>query len=123
LCMVATQLSGSLIVRDKNLLMIYDEESDEWNVPNGRGQRGELSADTAERIAEEHTGCSSDATRYMSKLKTSFEAEGEEITWQPYMVEIEGEPEKAEWVNLGEIKEEQVAEPLQSIFEKLKNKL
>ncbi|PSH01977.1 MAG: hypothetical protein BRC27_00250 [Nanohaloarchaea archaeon SW_10_44_10] len=121
--MVATQLSGSLIVRDKNLLMIYNEESDQWNVPNGRGRRGELSADTAERIAEEHTGCSSDATRYMSNLKTSFEAEGEEITWQPYMVEIEGEPEKAEWVNLGEINSDQVAEPLQSIFEKLKNKL
>jgi ADP-ribose pyrophosphatase YjhB (NUDIX family) len=121
--MVATQISGSLIVRDKNLLMIYNEETEKWNVPSGKGQRGELSADTAERLAEEHTGCESVADRYMGKLKTTFEMKGEEHTWQPYRVEIEGEPEEAEWVNLSEIESEEVAKPLAGIFEKLKNKL
>lgn len=121
--MVATQVSGSLIVRDKNLLMVYNEETDTWNVPSGRGERGELSSETAERVAEECTGCSSETQKYMSKLKTSFEADGEDITLQPYRVEIEGEPEEAEWVNLAELKAEQVAEPLRNVFEKLKDKI
>lgn len=121
--MVATQVSGSLIVRDKNLLMVYDEEQDVWNVPTGIGKKGELSADTAERIAEECTGCPSDATKYKGKLKTSFTLEGEDHTWQPYTVEIEGEPEDVEWVNVDDLHRKDVAKPLDKIMEKLKNKL
>lgn len=121
--MVATQISGSLIVRDKNLLMIYDEEQEVWNVPTDRGKKGELSAETAERIAEECTGCSSDATKYKGKLKTNFEINGEEHTWQPYTVEIEGEPEDAEWIKVEELHTVEVADPLSKIMEKLKKKL
>lgn len=121
--MVATQVSGSLIVRDKNLLMVYDEDAEVWNVPTGQGKKGELSAETAERIAEEHTGCPSDTTKYKGKLKTSFEHEGEEHTWQPYTVEIEGEPENAEWVKVDDLHTRDVAKPLSKIMEKLKDKL
>lgn len=121
--MVSTQVSGSLIVRDKNLLMVYDEKKDKWSVPMDKGQKGELSADTAERIAEEHTGCTCDAVRYRNKLKASFELDGEEITWQPYNVEIEGEPENAEWVSVSEIDQKDIIEPLAEMVEKLKDKL
>lgn len=120
--MVATQISGSLIVRDKNLLMIYNEKTEKWNVPSGPGKKGELSAETAERLAEEHTGCDSVAERYMGKLKTDFETSGEKKTWQPYMVEIEGSPEKAEWKKVDDLTTDDVAQPLNSIMGKLKDK-
>lgn len=121
--MSKTQVSGSLIVRDKNLLMVYDDKTEKWSVPTGERERGELSAETAERLAEEHTGCKSEAERYMSKLKTTFEIEGEKHKWQPYLVQIEGEPEEADWVNLAEIESDQVDKPLRRIFDKLKDKI
>ncbi|MBY6293930.1 NUDIX domain-containing protein [Nanohaloarchaea archaeon H01] len=121
--MVTDQVSGSLIVRDKNLLMVYDEKLDQWNVPTDKGKKGELSSEAAERIAEEKTGCSCDATKYRSKLKTTFTVDGEEIVWQPYDIEIEGETEDAEWVSIDSIDSKELAKPLNEITAKLKDKL
>ncbi len=120
--MVATEISGSLIVRDKKILMMFDEEEG-WKVPSGTGKSGELGACTAERVAEEATNCSSEAVKYKKRLKTVFEQEGEKYTWQPYAVEVEGEPKKGEWVSLDELESKELATPLESIKEKIVKRL
>ena len=121
--MVATQVSGSLIVRDKKILMFFDDEKQKWSVPMDKGERGELSAETAVRVAEEATGCSCDVIRYRSKLKKDYEHGGEEFTLQPYSLEIEGEPEDSEWVHIKEIHEKDIVKPFSEMVEKLKDKL
>lgn len=118
-----TEISGSLIVRQDQLLMIFDDENEEWNVPSDQGEKGELSAETVERVVEERTGCSCEISRYRKQFKTTFEREGEIFTWQPFAVELEGEPEEAEWIPLEELASKELADPISNIHEKLASKL
>lgn len=119
--MVTAEVSGSIIVRDKNILMV--NENGEWDIPSDRAQRGELGSDTAERVAESLTSCSSHTLKYKKKLKTNFEQNGEELKWQPYTVEIEGEPQQGEWVPISKIGSRDLASPLEKIKEKLSDRL
>lgn len=120
--MVTAEVSGSIIVRDKNILMVSNEDG-RWDIPSDRAQRGELGSDTAERVAEDLTHCSSHTLKYKKKLKTSFEKDGEELKLQPYTVEIEGEPQKGEWVPISKIGTRDLASPLEKIKDKLSNRL
>lgn len=120
---MVSDISGGLIVQDKNLFMVFDEDNEVWNVPSQPGQPGEISADTAVRAVKKLTGCESSVSRYRSKLKTKFSKDGDEYTWQPYDIELNGEPENGEWVPVAELKERELATPLADITDKLVNKL
>lgn len=115
--------SGSLILRNNKVLMFYNEEEDFWDVPSGKRQEAELSADAASRISEKFTGCSSEVQKYQRKFKTTFQSKEGEATWQPYMVEIDGSPEDGEWVETDEIESKQLSPPLENMSEKLADKL
>ncbi|MFB6208725.1 MAG: NUDIX domain-containing protein [Candidatus Nanohaloarchaea archaeon] len=120
--MVVSEVSGSLIVREGKILMVFDEERESWSIPTAEGENGELSAETAERIAEEHTGCESEAVKYRKNLKNSFERDGEEFRLQPYSVEIEGEPESAEWKSTDSLDSHDLALAIESIAGKISEK-
>jgi ADP-ribose pyrophosphatase YjhB (NUDIX family) len=115
--------SGGLVTRGKKVLMFFDEEQDFWTVPSGKRESRELSADAATRVTEDMTGCSSEVLKYQGKFKTTFEMQGEEVTWQPYMMEIDGNPERGEWVDVSEIPEKKLSPPLSKIGDKLADKL
>jgi hypothetical protein len=115
--------SGGLILRGNKVLMFFDEEQDFWTVPSGKREKSELSADAALRVTEDMTGCSSEVQKYQRKFKTSFQLSGEEVTWQPYMMEINGNPERGEWVKKSEIPAKKLSPPLQKIGDKLADKL
>jgi len=119
--MVTADVSGRIIVRHKNILMI--NEDGEWNIPSDKAKRGELGSDTAERVAEDVTDCSCQTLKYKKKLKTNFEKDGEELKWQPYTVEIEGEPQKGEWIPISKLDNKELASPLKDITEKLSDRL
>lgn len=120
--MVATEVSGSFVLKDKNLLMVKEEETGKLNIPSDTGKRGELSADTAERVVEEHIGCECVEMRYKKRLKTVFELEGDTYRLQPYHVEIEGEPDNAEWVHIEKLDEKELATPIESIKKEIKER-
>lgn len=120
--MVTAEVSGSIIVRNKNILMISNEEG-KWNIPSDQAQRGELGSDTAERVAEDLTECSSHTLKYKKKLKTKYTEDGEQFKWQPYTVEIEGEPQEGEWVPISKLDSKDLASPLRKIKEKLSDRL
>lgn len=122
MCMVK-DFSGSLILRDNKVLMFYNEDEDFWDVPSGKREDEELSADAASRVAENFTGCSSEVQKYQGKFKTTFNYGDNEVIWQPYMVEIQGEPSGGEWVNKEDIPSKQLSPPLQNVSEKLADKL
>ena len=113
------EISGSLVVRDKKILMKFNEESEVWEVPSGVRERGELSADAAERVTTEATGCKSVTIRYKGKLKKTFEREGEEFVWQPYRVELEGTPNGVTWVPMKTLDSKKLAAPLEQVRDKL----
>lgn len=117
------EVSGGLVVRNKKLLMKFNEEEDFWTVPQGTRNKGELTADTAERVIEETTGCCSEVIKYRKKLKTSFIMKGEEHVWQPYIADIEGEPEDGEWVPLTDLESKELSPALQIVGETLADKL
>lgn len=119
--MVTAEVSGSIIVRNKNILMINEEGK--WNIPSDKAQRGELGSDTAERVAEDITDCACQTLKYKKKLKTNFERDGEELKWQPYTVEIEGEPREGEWVPISKLETKELASPLEKVKEKLSDRL
>lgn len=117
------EVSLGLVVQDKNLLMFFDENSEEWNVPNTSRNNGEISADAAVRAVEDMAGCSCKVSRYRSKIKRRTDHKEEELTVQPYSVELEGEPKKGEWVPISQVDEKQLAHPVTHIKEKIAAKL
>lgn len=118
------EISGCLIHRNDKILMTYRQDIDAWSVPQGPRKKGELSAEAAERIAKNVTGCSPSVERYRQRFKTEFEVEGESFTWQPYSMELEGEPEDdAEWVPVDQLASRELAPPLANVAGKIQDKL
>jgi ADP-ribose pyrophosphatase YjhB (NUDIX family) len=111
------ELCGGLLFRDGKVLM-FEEEEDKLSVPQTEGEHGELSADAAERISEELTGCECETYKYRGGLKATFEDGDETVVWQPFVVEA---PEDAEpdgqWVDPEELDEDDVVEPLDQVLE------
>ncbi len=59
----------------------------------------------------------------IKKFKTSFDYGDDEVICQPFMLEIQGDPEEGEWIDTEEIPSKQLSPPLQNISEKLVDKL
>lgn len=117
------EVSGSLIVKNNSKILMKNTEDGRYNIPQSESQRGELSADTALRAAEEATGCECEVNRYRKRLKTEFEMGEEKFKWHPYMVELKGEPKNCEWVEIDEIDSLDLEEPLEELKDKLKDAL
>lgn len=118
-----TEFSGSIIVRNQKILLFRNQEKGYWNVPTGRGEKGELSAEVAKRITEEKTGCECEVLRYKKQMKTIVTEEEKEITWHPYVADIEGEPEKGEWTPIKQIEEKNLSPMLEETKESLRKKI
>ncbi len=117
---MTVEISGGLVVRDKKLLMVEDDDG--WNIPAVEVS-GEICADAAREITEELTGCSCEVSRYESRLKTRFQFNGQEFVWQPYLLDINGEPDEGEWVPLAELTSRDLVQPLDQIKDKLVERL
>lgn len=117
------EVSGSLIVRNQKILLLKNESQEDYRIPMGYGEEGELSADVAERVTSEVTGCGCEVERYKKKLKNSFDDEGNEVTMQPYKVTIEGEPQEGEWVDLKELSTISLHPSLSDLTEEMAKRL
>jgi len=121
--MNSIEVHSSLIVRDGKILMSFSEEKQTWSIPHDDGEKGELGADTAQRVAEEFTDCPSQVTKYRKRLKTEMVREEKSLVWQPYQVEIDGEPEEGEWVSLDKLKEKEMPAHIADIKDKIAKRL
>lgn len=116
---MTTEVSAGLVKKGKNLLMIFDEETETWALPSERTESGELSADTAVRAVSQLTECECEVVRYHRNLKVEFLSQGEEFKMQAYTIDIQGEPEKGEWVPVSELSSRQLASPIEKIEDEL----
>lgn len=118
---MVSEVSSGLVVKNKNVLMV--KEGDEWNFPSADGKSSELSADTAQKAVTNLTGCEAEVSRYRDRLKTTFDRDEEEFTWQPYSIEINGKPDEGEWVPVDKLESIELPSHLEKVREKLSNKL
>lgn len=117
--MTVSSISAGLIVQSKKLLVFYNEEEDAWDVPTVRPEKGELSADAARRVSEDFSGVGCSIKKYRKKLKTEVSGEN----WNPYVLEIDGEPQRGEWVSKAELKERQLVPHIEEMKEKFAKKI
>ena len=120
---MVTEISSGLVVRNKKVLMVQDTQTDKWNFPSADGRSDELSADTAQRAVKKLTGCETEVSRYRDRLKTRYDTDQKEMTWQPYSIEIQGTPEKGEWIPIGELADKKLVQPLNDMKDKLTDRL
>lgn len=118
-----SEVSVGLVVRNKNLLMFFDDDNEEWNVPNTSCESGELAADAAERVVEDMTGCTATVSRYRGKIKKRKDHEGGELTVQPYSIDMDGEPENGQWVPVSDLDDKNLAHPVEHISEEINGRL
>ncbi|MFB6145669.1 MAG: hypothetical protein ABEJ99_04160 [Candidatus Nanohaloarchaea archaeon] len=113
------EVSCGLVLEGDKILLQFDSENQVWDIPHDTGKRGELGADTAERVASEVAGCDARVLKYKKKLKTEFDDEGEHYKYQPYVVELEDEPKEGEFVSPEELEPDNVSKSLQEMKGKL----
>lgn len=118
---MVSEISSGLVVKNKTVLMV--QEGNQWNFPSADGKSDELSADTAQRAVTNLTGCDAEVSRYRDHLKTTFDKNETEFTWQPYSIEINGKPEEGEWVPIDEIESMELPSHLEKVREKLIDRL
>ncbi|MFB6180772.1 MAG: NUDIX domain-containing protein [Candidatus Nanohalobium sp.] len=112
---MASQVSTGLVVEEKKLLMVFDNETETWSAPTTPREKGELSADTAERAVEELTGAASETVRYRKRMKTTVKQNEENVKVQSFEVEIEGEPENGEWIHVSDLESRKLTPHLEKI--------
>jgi hypothetical protein len=120
--MAVTEISSSIVTRGQNLLMHFDEEEGHWDVPS-ENVSGELCCDVAKRATDNLTGLESEVSRHEKKLKTEYSDNEEQFVWQPFKVEIEGEPEGGKWVPVNELEEKELSGHLEQAKDKLQEHL
>ncbi|MFB6175348.1 MAG: hypothetical protein ABEJ87_05260 [Candidatus Nanohalobium sp.] len=118
--MSVSSISAGLIVRNKKILMFRNEEEEAWDVPSVRPEKGEISAEAALRASEKFSQCDCEVTRYKRKLQLTL---GSGNNWNPYLVELKGDPQRGEWVSKEEIKERKLVPHLEENKEKFMKKI
>lgn len=119
-CMSVSSISAGLIVRNKKLLMFRNEDEEAWDVPSVRPEKGEISADAALRASEMFAQCDCEISRYKRKLQVEL---GSGNNWNPYTVELDGTPERGEWIHKKDLKEKELVPHLEEIKEKFVKKI
>lgn len=118
---MVSEVSSGLVVKNKNVLMV--QEGEYWNFPSADGKSSELSADTAHRAVTSLTGCEAEVSRYRDRLKTKFNKNDKEFTWQPYSIEISGKPDEGEWVPVSDLESIELPQHLEKVREELCDRL
>lgn len=100
-------------------MMVFDSEEETWSIPSVKNVSGQICANAAAGATQQLTGCKSEVVRYQKKLKSNFSMEGREFVWQPYIINIEGEPQQGEWVPISDVGSKKLDSHLEKIKEKL----
>lgn len=118
--MSVSSISAGLIIRNKKILMFRNEEEEAWDVPSVRPEKGEISAEAAVRASEKFSECECEVTRYKKKLQLTL---GSGNNWNPYLVDVNGNPDRGEWISKGELEERDLVPHLEENKEKFMSKI
>lgn len=120
-----TELAGNLILEDGELLLIYREDEEHWEVPGGKVKSGESPTEAAVREAKEEIGV--DVSLEKPFYSGEFVHNEQMFLWHCYVSNIEDEPEsnedkieKVEWFRPEELDELDLAPNLVQILPALR---
>lgn len=88
----ATELAGTLLIRDRGLLLIYREDKSWWEVPGGKVKEDESPTEAAVRETREEIGV--EVSLEKPFFSGEFENDGELFLWHGYIGETDEEPEE-----------------------------
>ncbi len=86
-----SEIAGSLIIRDGEILLLYREEQGHWDVPGGKVKKGESPTETAVREAREEIGAEVELEKPF--YSGEFQREDEIFLWHGYIASTDEEPE------------------------------
>lgn len=92
-----TTIAGNLIVRDGQVLLLYRDDHEYWELPGGKVESGETLRETAIREAKEELGVSVQVKSPWGRGDMTFTHEDTEFTARLFLSTIlDGEPEPQE---------------------------
>lgn len=116
-----TELSGSLMIEEGKLFLLYRENEGWWEVPGGKVETNESPTEAAVRETEEEAGVGVELKKPF--YSGEFQKDGEIFLWHGYIAEPQnGEPKAREekfseqkWFDAGDLEEENLAPNLEMI--------
>ena len=124
-----TELAGSVIIEDGEILLLYREGEQHWEVPGGKVEEGESPTETAVREAEEEIGVKVELEKPF--YTGEFQHGNDLFLWHGYMSKVvEGRPHVKEdkfsdldWFDSVELEELVLASSLRMILPSLRRVL
>ncbi len=121
------ELAGCVIIEEGELLLLYREDEEHWEVPGGKVEEDESPTEAAVREAKEELGIEVELEKPF--FSGEFQHSGELYLWHGYLATIErGVPEiqeekfsDVEWVSGDELDELELAPNLEQILPALRN--
>jgi 8-oxo-dGTP diphosphatase len=120
------ELAGNLIIEDGEILLLYRDDEEHWEVPGGKVDEDESATEAAVREAEEEIGV--EVRLEKPFFSGEFEHAGNLFLWHAYLSNIEsGEPEikekkfsELEWVEPGKLDDLELAPNIEMILPALR---
>lgn len=85
------ELAGNLIVDDRQILLVYREDEEHWEVPGGKVKEEESPTEAAVREAQEEIGV--DVELKKPFYSGEFQHDGQMFLWHGYIARIEDDQE------------------------------
>jgi mutator protein MutT len=120
------KLAGNLILRNKQILLLYRKDEEYWEVPGGKVEEDESPTQAAVREAKEEIGVEIELKKPF--YSGEFQKNEEIFLWHAYVSEIKnGEPDIQEdkfrelkWIEPGELDELDLAPNLEMVLPALR---
>lgn len=120
-----SEIAGSLIIRDGEILLLYREEQGHWDVPGGKVKKGESPTETAVREAREEIGAEVELEKPF--YSGEFQREDEIFLWHGYIASTDEEPEiqedrfeKMAWTDPAQLDDMSLASNLEMVLPALR---
>lgn len=122
-----TELAGSLIRKNGEILLIYRKDEEQWEVPGGKVEEDESPTEAAVREAKEETGIEIELDKPF--YSGEFQKDGEIFLWHCYLARLtQGNPEpsediieKVEWFDPSDLSDLELAPNLVQILPAVRN--
>ncbi|MBY6287137.1 NUDIX domain-containing protein [Nanohaloarchaea archaeon H12] len=114
------ELSGIILVRDRELLLLHREDEQHWEVPGGRVKQEESPTQAAVREADEEIGVEVELEKPF--YTGEFQKDGNLYIWHAYLASADEDPEIMEdvfddmkWFTAEELDEAELAPSIEMI--------
>lgn len=122
------EIAGCLIIKEKNLLLIYRSDEEYWEIPGGKIEEDESPTKAAVRETREEVGVEAELEKPF--YSGEFEKQGKLYLWHGYIAKTEEKPEKSEeqiekieWVGKERLEKIKLAPNLKQVEPALRNLL